>query len=306
MYYTPVLVAMFLCVLAIPALSQQSTTIPITAREAYRVAVDSGATRELASPRLVGINAPDLKNVQILGPVKYDITTGRANLWLFAFRSEVNNEARVYGVFKSILDNKTYAAPIADTANTSQFYMSNDWKNSDSVPKYFLRNNLMQLYRTQYPDSSATMLICANEQALNLNDNENPFPVDVSIWVGIFNVRNTGVMICAFDAVSGGETYCTSVPTSVEDEVNPTLTALFPNPTSDFLVVRLPESMHEGTAVVAIYDIHGTEVATIGNPTRYDGNSTMVIPVRQLPQGTYGIRVISGKKTAVSTFVIQR
>jgi hypothetical protein len=299
------IVTLLLCMVTIPVLSQQ-TTILITAREAYRVAVDSGASRELANPRLVGVTAPDIKNAPLLGAVKYDITTGRANLWLFAFRSELNNEARVYGVFKSVLDGKTYAAPIADTANTSRFYMSDNWKNSDSVPKYFLRNNLMQLYRTQYPDSSAATLVCANEQALNLDDSQNPFPVDASIWVGIFNIPKTGIMVCAFDAVSGGETYCSSIPTSVEDETTPVLTTLFPNPASEFIVVRLPESMREGSAVVAIYDIHGTEVATIGNPNRYDGNSTMIIPVRQLTQGTYGLRVVSGKKTAVSTFVVQR
>ena len=79
------------------------------------------------------------------------------------------------------------------------------------------------------------------------------------------------------------------------------MTQLYPNPTSDAIYLTVPATEEARTVYATVLDISGRKLSL--TPLTSDGEH--VIDVRDLPAGTYVLRLLRGSEEQSSTFTIQ-
>ena len=293
---------LFVFFIVVSHVFSQQTTIPITAKECY-TAVQNAIKAQLTSPELKQVSTGKGK-IDVIGDITPNVINGKSNLWIYGYRS-TNGEARVVVVFKSALDNNclAFAPEQQDTAKVPHFAIDKNWINSDSVNKYLMRNNLYQLYRAQFPDGQPELWTCVG--ADEFGDNDNPFPVESTVWLSIFPVNATTKLICGFAINSNTETYCASQVTTVENDAESVQPIVFPNPARDFAIVQMPEQIASKVQTAVLYDVRGEQVK---NLTRYVGTQqqgNIAIPVQHIPSGVYSLRIITPTKIYSIPIVIE-
>lgn len=84
----------------------------------------------------------------------------------------------------------------------------------------------------------------------------------------------------------------------------PTKLTVFPNPASDMIQVRA-EGIQDGNASLSVYNTLGQEVQQV--PVSVSGGFLqMSLPVQQLKNGSYTMRLRSGSQSLIQNFVIQQ
>lgn len=286
---------------------QSSTAIPITATDCLQNAIDT-AKNAIVGAELYAMGTLTGK-VGLLGDVAYDYRTGKAELWIYQFRSKFDGTPVVVVAFKSALNNVCLAGVIndADTSKVPIVPIKENWKNSSEIESYFQKNNLYQLMRNiQYPNAITETLSLVSSEALN---DDTAFPPNTTIWVGVMAVTSTQKMICAFDAVKDGETICAAVnvPTSVEqDPVAATQPYINPQPAKDLALLTIPTAETAPVREVLVYDLQGNKVMNASTMISGMTERTIVLPVQHLAPALYMVRVVTNNQAYTVPMLIER
>lgn len=299
---------LLLCVLIVctgsSLLSQSS--LPILAKDCLPK-VQQMATTLLDDARLMQVATIELYNAPLVGNSKFDMKTGKANVWVYGYRGNDGiGEAISLVAYKSALNNDCIVIPTTnDTSNITTYPIADTWINSGEIEAWMSRSTVFQTYRIQFPDSTFNALYCSNEQGLGTD--ETPFPAFSTIWIGTARIPNTSqVLICGFD-IAGTETYCNTITVGVDEDASAILKpTIFPNPASELVIVNIPEKIQKTVDAVLLYDVNGTQVMNATSQYSIQGSGSMAIPIRHLAPATYMLRVISGGKSYTAPVVIHR
>jgi hypothetical protein len=99
-------------------------------------------------------------------------------------------------------------------------------------------------------------------------------------------------------------------PTSIDEDLNGVnalalYASIYPNPVSTNAILNIASSENIN-AEVAIYSLKGELVRTMKGLNLKEGNQEVKVNVESLKAGSYFARVIAGKETAVSKFIITK
>jgi hypothetical protein len=81
--------------------------------------------------------------------------------------------------------------------------------------------------------------------------------------------------------------------------------SVYPNPSSDFIYINLTQQQTQPVRL-SLYNILGQEVYTTLTPSNTNPNSTITIPVADLPAGVYVLRVGMGNTWQQKEVVVTR
>ncbi|MCO5251255.1 MAG: T9SS type A sorting domain-containing protein [Candidatus Kapabacteria bacterium] len=248
-----------------------------------------------------GIDAPELifvvsmnQDVEFFGQtmeMRFDITTGKGDLWMYIFTNESRTDFRGYVVFKPVLGGyiiEEFAAEeILESGLPIELEQSLDdfaWQNSDKVAAAFRSSAAFSDFYALDPD---VFMI-----ALFLNGGIPGIEYGDPMWGAIME-KDDMEQMCSAHAISL-EVQCL-LEASVDDAIANNF-MIYPNPTSDYLTIHLYDINHtvnrmaENTDIeVQIFNVLGVEIQnftsslSVGDKVR--------VNVSDLPTGTYFIKI---------------
>lgn len=120
------------------------------------------------------------------------------------------------------------------------------------------------------------------------------------------NVNNNGAPFGLYVALaSGGDLIPLPVVTSVEEQKSFNILEMFPNPAKESLNLSI-DLNRESRANVEIYNMVGARVLHGDYGNLGSGLSQISIPVNQLPEGMYMVKVTAGKQQQTQKLLINR
>jgi len=121
---------------------------------------------------------------------------------------------------------------------------------------------------------------------------------------GTSRVRYTFTPVGGSAAVSAEYivTFIVTDPTSVDDELNFSLSSVYPNPANDVLSVNLGNGF-DANSTITIYDLSGKALKTLDVAAR---STNEVISVSDLSNGTYMLNIRKGNQLRTKKFTVSR
>ena len=123
---------------------------------------------------------------------------------------------------------------------------------------------------------------------------QNPLlEMNVSYWAGIFREKDgAGTITCFVQAVSG-EVNCLDFTDVNSDNLNETELSVYPNPSHELALIRIPQGVLQGIRTAVLYDLKGNKVIDFTNIITQSGLGNVAIPISTLPAGIYFVRIES-------------
>jgi hypothetical protein len=238
-----------------------------------------------------GIDAPELifvvsmnQDVEFFGQtmeMRFDMTTGKGDLWMYIFTNETRTDFRGYVVFKPVLGGyiiEEFAAEeILDSGLPIELEQSLDdfaWQNSDKVAAAFRSSAAFSDFYALDPD---VFMI-----ALFLNGGIPGIEYGDPMWGAIME-KDDMEQMCSAHGIS------LEVQCLLEASVNNAIAnnfMIYPNPASDYLTI---EAIPSAASKVQIFNVLGVEIQNF-TPSLSVGDKVRV-NVSDLPTGTYFIKI---------------
>ncbi len=247
----------------------------------------------MVAPELIFVTSVN-QDVEIFGSpleMRFDITTGKGDMWMYIFTNEERTDFRGYVVFKPLLGGYIIeefdAAEVLDSGLPIELEQSLDdfaWQNSDKAAAAFRSSSAFSDFYALEPD---VFMI-----ALFLNGGIPIIEYGDPMWGAIMEKGELEQM-CSAHAISL-QVQCLA-EASVDDAIVNNF-MIYPNPASDYLTIHLHDIKHtvnrmaENTGIeVKIFNVLGVEIKSL-TPTLSVGDEVR-INVADLPTGTYFIKI---------------
>lgn len=273
-----------------------------TAREGYEYALEAAVDDELPNPKLLSILtiAGEIEDFQQINDFNFD--TGEAYYWVYLFQESGNPEnMRAYYVgYVSLMGVSTWQTVeedplwLLDLFPISPGYVvqSDNWMDSDDMIKEFLKYPYFADMHAQYPDPNNWIT------GIFTNEDNPQMPPNETFW-GFSFVEGDDSLACVVHAtekyvICGTET---GIPEKLAAE-----TRVYPNPTSESAILKLPEELYGQKVDIEIMNAFGL---TVGSAEAIDP-ATYRIEAKSLPPGCYALKVIAGKESYLKKFIILR
>lgn len=258
-------------------LQKKLATEPLpTARE--RAVVDG-----IVDPELIFVASlnQDIELFETVLEMRFDLMTGKGDMWIYIFTNEARTDFRAYTLFKPMLGGYFIeeipaeeilesGLPIALEQSLDDF----EWENSDKVAAAFRSSAAFSDFYALEPD---VFMI-----ALFLNGGLPGVEFGDPMWGAIME-KDGSEQMCSAHAISL-EVQCL-LEASVNDVIANSL-MIYPNPTSDYITI---EAIPSEASMVQIYNVLGVEIKSL-TPTLSVGDEVR-INVSDLPTGTYFVKI---------------
>jgi hypothetical protein len=251
-----------------------------TAKDGYDAAFDE-VSNIFIEPKLFFLGAVFMDN-EVLGQLKYDFKTGKANFWIYGFVDNFDTTKKVVvGTMKLF----TYMAQVFDPEDIdpndfpylSGNYLSDmNWMDSDSANYYFKQC-------IPYLD-----FVNSNKQpiAVNLglffNTDFEDLPANIPVWAAYIQLSEQGEFISPAVNIDTREVYC-SYFTSVNDYISK-INNIYISRNGDYLT--LTSSSELNTLDLNIYSLDGRNVFSKVF-TSSSNTENIYVPFSSLHNGTY-------------------
>ncbi|MBE2189441.1 MAG: T9SS type A sorting domain-containing protein [Desulfobulbaceae bacterium] len=268
-------------------LQKKLATEPLpTARE--RAVVDG-----IVDPELIFVASlnQDIELFETVLEMRFDLMTGKGDMWIYIFTNEARTDFRAYTLFKPMLGGYFIeeipaeeilesGLPIALEQSLDDF----EWENSDKAAGALSSSKAFSDFYALEPD---VFMI-----ALFLNGGLPGVEFGDPMWGAIME-KDGSEQMCSAHAISL-EVQCL-LEASVNDVIANSL-MIYPNPTSDYLVIHLHDinptvnRMAENTDIeVQIFNVLGAEIQnftsslSVGDKVR--------VNVSDLQHGAYFVKI---------------
>lgn len=199
-----------------PLVNAQQITEYFTAKEGYNSAYDEAST-VLTEPKLFFIGSMFMYN-QIFGQLKYDLTTGKANFWIYGFIDGQDTTKKVVvGTIKMFVYLSQIFSPNEidpeDFPYVSEHYFDNlEWFDSDSANIYFKTCQPYLDFANSGEEPETFNL------GLFYNSDFDELPLNIPMWSAYIQLSgNRGFISPAVD-IESRQTFCNYLITSNQDK----------------------------------------------------------------------------------------
>ncbi|PKL85510.1 MAG: hypothetical protein CVV22_07275 [Ignavibacteriae bacterium HGW-Ignavibacteriae-1] len=237
----------------------------------------------MVAPELIFVTSVN-QDVEFFGQtleMRFDVSTGKGDLWMYIFTNEERSDFRGYVVFKPMLGGYIIeefdASEVLDSGLPIELEQSLDdfaWENSDKAAAAFRSSAAFSEFYALEPD---VFMI-----ALFLNGGIPVIEYGDPMWGAIME-KGEMEQMCSAHAISLQVQCLTEA--SVDDAFANNF-MIYPNPTSDYITI---EAIPSEASMVQIFNVLGVEIKSL-TPTLSAGDEVR-INVSDLTTGTYFVKI---------------
>lgn len=277
-------------VILIIILTQSGFSQQYLAFEGINPTKGQAETDGMNNPQLVGIGTLTGEFEGVPVALEFDLDKGVSTVWAYMYRS--GDSLKAYGSIKLFV-HFPQEIPVENlpVPNIPEIPIPEGCINSNELMNVLNQDVEFKAFRDMNSDIQLNLL------ALGINELDPLFEINKPYWTGVFSSQQGGSMTCFVHALTK-ESTCFSL-TSVEDNINVDIT-IRPNPVKDKLYIDLPSDISGVNVNIELYD-------NIGNIV-YSNISiiapSIILDTKSFADGTYFLRIYSGKASYTSPLII--
>jgi hypothetical protein len=242
-------------------------------------------------------------NIGITLDITFNLTTGKASAWAYAFYDKDNDSIFVYGAVDFNITKVAQSLGAADLQGFSDYItkdtLPSGWKDSDALM------NLIGLNGTYiyYKNNNTNLYM----QSLGLGVNSENYLLEIGkpYWFANFYDSLTANYLTCYVQALTGDCSCESVSSVLDNKLIKSNLNIYPNPTSDVINIQIPNDMSYQDATLRIIDLNGNIVNEMNVSSIYQ-QKNIQIGVSNLSNGTYRATLMNNNVIYTSKFVIDR
>ncbi len=288
----------FLFLFFIQVVNAQQVLEYFTAKNGYESAFDQAST-VLMEPKLFFVATTFMDN-EVLGELKYDLKTGKANFWLYGFVDGQDTTKKVVvGTFKLFI----YFSQVFDPEDIdpgdfpflNEHYFDNlEWLDSDSANYYF---NTCQPY-VDFASSGE------KPEFFNLglfyNTNFDELPANIPVWGAYILLTNNKGFIFPAVNIETRQTFCNYLIASIKDK-GIAFNAINIIKNGDYLMLSSDDIL--GDVEINVFSLDGKNIFSKSFFSNGQQESIFV-PFSSFSNGIYIIIAKSNKNVGISKISI--
>jgi hypothetical protein len=254
------------------------------ASEPLPTAREKAVADGIVDPELIFVASlnQDIELFETTLEMRFDIMTGKGDMWVYIFTNEARTEFLAYTLFKPMLGGYYIEEIPAEEILYSGLPMSwvqslddFEWENSDKAAGALRSSTAFSEFYALEPD---VFMI-----ALFLNGGIPGIPTGDPMWGAIME-KDDEEQMCSVHAISL-EVQCL-IEASVNDAIANSLT-IYPNPASDILIIESEFLSDLNKTDVQIFDVQGSSIETSVSIN----NGQYRLDTRNLIKGAYFVKI---------------
>ncbi len=293
-----VLVLLFLCSVSMFA---QDDGVPTTSQECFGVA-KAKAGDTISGPQLTALGTFPINNAPLFGSSRFNLSKANATAWVYSFRSSLDRSPVVIVAYKSKATGNCVALEIpTDSSKVAHYNVNERDIQSDSLMLELVRNNTFYSILVQHNELTADSVFLVSSDETN----SDLFPPASNVWLITFH-HNAGRLTCVYDVTNRTKSVCENIVSGVSDDPEMSHTALIlPNPASKHAILHLPSDQVPGLHEIRVFDARGQACFREHNFAGSVSDNTVVLPIENLPSGTYFVHIGSTSRSYTVPLVVQ-
>jgi len=277
---------------------------PVTAKDLLETAVKQSKTDGFSNPIVISIGTmTGVINLDLIGSItlEFDLSTGKSTAWGYAIYEKSLDSVRIYGAANFPALGRIAMNIAADQIGSFMNFVVKEeipanWKDSDEMMQIFNNNTNYKAYKATYPNHILRVL------GLGVNKDNSILELDKPYWAVEFNDEQSGISYyCWLQALSGSCT-CSDGVSVFENLIKKSNLTVFPNPSCDFINIKIPTELFYQDGTVEIFDAASNKLSEM-KYSQLNPEEIITIDISPYSNGLYFIK-LSGKETIFSSPLI--